>query len=92
MSRPPIIISNGGLAGELAKGLATGTSGKIKKNVDELNEDTYKENKGRKASASWICCADPKVPKIIWHLKGENLEKFFKENYPDVEYMLEEFK
>ena len=92
MARPPIIISNGGIAGELAKGLGEGASGNIKKNVDELNEDTYKENKDRKASASWICCANPDVPRIIWHLKGENLKNFFEDNYPGVEYMLEEFK
>lgn len=45
-------------------------------------------NRGNRASASWITCADrnSNVPRILWHLKREtedDLNDFLENRYPN---------
>ena len=75
MSRPPIIISNGGVISELAKDIDdTDAFQKIKDNMDRINESEMTDGmvivKGGKES-----------PCIYWRLKGEAVfeDRFAKE-------------
>ena len=70
MSRPPIIISNGGVRDTLA---TTGWGRKrLMGKIENLNKKSVEEEADR-SMASWIMSEDDKAPLILWHLKfGQN--------------------
>jgi len=77
MARPPIIISNGGIAEELARGLEPGPGENekqawkiIMRNVKELNKRAIKEERPFPVAKSLH--KDNDEAKIIWRLTGEN--------------------
>jgi len=76
MARPPIIISNGGIAGELARGLepATGEKGEaweiILGNVNRINK-RYK-TKGPEPKPVAMSLDSPADARIYWRLENED--------------------
>lgn len=76
MAKPPVIISNGGIAEELAKGLipASGENEKkawkiIMRNVKELNEKAVHDIDPFPVARSLH--GDPEDPAILWRLSNE---------------------
>jgi len=76
MAKPPIIISNGGIAGELARGLEPGSGENekhawkiIMRNVKELNQRAIDEEIPFPVAKSLH--EDHPEAKIIWRLSNE---------------------
>jgi len=83
MARPPIIISNGGIAEELARGLEPGSGEKGKQaweiildNVERINK-RYK-TKGPEPKPVAMSLENYKDARIYWRLENED-------EYPDYE-------
>ena len=78
MARPPIIISNGGIAGELARGFKDEELAEeiIMDNIKRLNKLDEKNEYNPYTVASWIndSNTNSKAPRILWHLNTENDE------------------
>ncbi len=76
MAKPPIIISNGGIAEELARGLepATGEKGEaweiILNNVDRINKRV--KTKGPQPRPVAMSLDYPADARIYWRLEDEN--------------------
>ncbi len=78
MAKPPIIISNGGMASELARGLVPGPGENRKaekiilENVKELNERVTGNNPGNKPLPVAMSLAEQSgAARIYWRLSDE---------------------
>lgn len=77
MAKPPIIISNGGVAEELARGLVPGSDEKGKQaweiildNVDRINKRVRTKGLGPKPVA--MSLESPADARIYWRLEDED--------------------
>lgn len=75
MTRPPIIISNGGVASELAKDLTSKIEGMeayqvIKRNVDAMNERVEKDDFSQPHPVAKSLGSKGKA-RIIWRMSDE---------------------
>ena len=67
MARPPVIVSNGGVLGQILDQIHWKL---FKDKMEKLNNNAiHKKPNGPTPTASWIISDDDEAPMIYWHLK-----------------------